>query len=259
MNVFGKLSVFVGLFVTISAFSEQKESVESFLKSVRQPQLTEAWSLMSGKAEHYRAEIVKNDEVIQEEQAMTAPIRLGMRFQTDSINAQLVFNNTEIYAVGQQLTDGQAGTTVTRLSPVEDKDVLLPEFGLRPSDLTLSFVHWDFVKEEASERVSGLSCRVMILQNPASDEQVRLWLAERYRFPVKVQWLLKDKVQREARFSDFKEINGDLVMIKQFRIENKSGAFNENWQTRITFEEIEADRDLRQAPPANLFIQRPVE
>lgn len=245
---------FLILSLTINCLAKQK-TADEFLKLVRKPQLTDAWALMSGYVEHKRPKIEKDGKVVQKKELLEADIRLGIRFMSDSMIGQLIFDKKEEYSIGQNFEDGIAGTTVTQITPEKKEDAKLPDFGLRPSDLTLSFLYWKFEKEFESERISGQKCRVMKLKHPDLKESVKVWFSEKYAFPMKVEWYKDGKVKREATFSDFKEIKNEMVMIKRFKIQKRESLLSSSWETRVVFEDIDAAKMKTKKAPENLFLK----
>jgi hypothetical protein len=109
--------------------------------------------------------------------------------------------------------------------------------GIKPEDLSLAFMYWDYIKEYEKEKLGVLliSCRVLLLGNPNSGEFVKVWLSEKYLGPLKVEWytnLKKDPIQT-LTFEDFAEKNRVWVPL-EVKISNAKG------ELQVKFEKVDA-------------------
>lgn len=250
MNLFR--SVFV-LALTLSAFSSAADlSSSDFLKQVRLPKLANTWAKMSGTAVHKREQIEKEGKVLQEQMGAKASIYLALKFRTGSLGGKVLFDDNELYTVRQVFSTGIDGAVSSKDGCLKkESDKMSSVFGISVGDLTLSFLYWDFRKELSSERVSTVSCRVFELENSDRGEWVRVWLAESWRAPVKVQWFKKGAKEfyREAEFSSFTKVKNmdDTYMIKSFLIRGDS------WKTIVKFDDFEVFPNSQKKAPKDLF------
>lgn len=157
-----------------------KISAEAFLRMARRAPAGESWAKMEGTASHRRsgASTVKDT------------IRVGIRFTPKRVIAQLVFAGNEYYEMGQTF---DTPPVFTQETDVPDKDkTRLSLYGIMPSDLTLGFLYRDLVREEKSESVKTIDCRVFVLKGGEND-YVRVWLSKDYYFPLKAHWFKTDR------------------------------------------------------------------
>ena len=250
MNLFRPVFV---LALTISALTSAAElSSAEFLKEVRLPKLANTWAKMSGFATHKREHIAKEGKVLQESMRAKAPIYLALKFRTGSLGGKVLFDNNELYTVRQVFSTGIDGAVSAKDGCLnKESNKMSSVFGISVGDLTLSFLYWDFRKELASDRVSTISCRVFELENSDRGEWVRVWLAESWRAPVKVQWFKQGAKDfyREAEFSSFTKVENmeDTYMIKSFLIRGDS------WKTIVKFDDFEVFQNSQKAAPKDLF------
>ncbi len=250
MNLLRPIFVFT---LTISAVTQAADlSSSEFLKEVRLPKLANTWAKMSGTATHKREHIEKEGKVLQESMSAKAPIYLALKFRTGSLGGKVLFDENELYTVRQVFSTGIDGAVSSKDGCLKkEADKMSATFGISVGDLTLSFLYWDFRKERSSERVSTISCRVFELENSVQGEWVRVWLAESWRAPVKVQWFKKGAKDfyREAEFSSFTKVKNmeDTYMIKSFLIRGDS------WKTIVKFDDFEVYLNKQKKAPKDLF------
>ena len=114
----------------------------------------------------------------------------------------------------------------------------LRRYGLNPTDLTMGFLHYDLVRELPSERIKGLSARVMVLADK-NGETVRAYILRDYFFPLKVEFYAdaesaihgKD-LRRTMEVGSFRKKNG----LYYAEVINLRGP---DWRSRVTFEKAE--------------------
>ena len=195
-------------------------TAEEFLARARRPPGGETWAVMKGKTEHKRAGKDPREE----------PIRLGIQFTRERTRATLKLGAGEEYVVGQPYDETPATIVPIGLDP--KKQSILADFGLRPEDLTMTFLFWKYKQEFDAESVRSQKCRVLGLENPQSGEGAKVFLSEQYYFPVKVEWIKPGEktvyrtleVSEVRRESDFWTV-GELVL------------YGPGWKTRITFDD----------------------
>ena len=218
-----------------------KISAEAFLRMARRAPAGESWAKMEGTASHRRsgASTVKDT------------IRVGIRFTPKRVIAQLVFAGNEYYEMGQTF---DTPPVFTQETDVPDKDkTRLSLYGIMPSDLTLGFLYRDLVREEKSESVKTIDCRVFVLKGGEND-YVRVWLSKDYYFPLKAHWFKtlpdeKTKPYRELELGGVKKENDFYVVQELF-------LFGDGWRTRVEFDKRDAGRVEEAKAPADLFLSK---
>ena len=164
-----------------------KLSAASFLSIMRNPPGRHSWANMEGTAVHRRSGA----------KTIKAPLRLGLLFTPVQTIAQLDFNNGEIYNIGQTLGKN-AKTVLTKKFP-DTLKAQLPLYGIEPQDLAMSFLYWDLLREEESERLKGQLCRKFILkEQDKNGKYLRVSASARYFFPVKAEFFHTDPSQKDA-------------------------------------------------------------
>ncbi len=234
------LPVILLLHLGVAAQSAGELSSEQFLDLLRRPRGVETWGKLSGRIEHVRSDGKK----------LSAPVYMAMMFTQQQIYSQVVVDNRQGYFIGQTFEGTDAGTSVLPMHKSNSGDELLGEYGLRPEDLTMSFIYWDFVEELPRETISMRECRVFLLRK--EHELVRLSVNTEFLFPMRASWY-KDKYDpqqppyRNLEATKFKEVR-KLWLVTRLQL-NGPG-----WRTRIDFTETEAG--LREGgTPADLFIK----
>ena len=218
-----------------------KISAEAFLRVARRAPAGESWAKMEGTASHRRsgASTVKDT------------IRVGIRFTPKRVIAQLVFAGNEYNEMGQTF---DTPPVFTQETDVPDKDkTRLSLYGIMPSDLTLGFLYRDLVREEKSESVKTIDCRVFVLKGGEND-YVRVWLSKDYYFPLKAHWFKtlpdeKTKPYRELELGGVKKEN-DFYVVQELYL------FGQDWRTRVEFDKRDAGRVEEAKAPADLFLSK---
>ena len=218
---------------------------EDFLRIVRHVPGQETWAKMAGTAQHKRPGARR----------IKAPVRLAIRFTPTRIVARLVFNESEIYDLGQAF-DPPIATTETQIKPGATPQLGL--YGIDVSDMTLSFIYRETIREEKPERVSIFPCRVFMLKGSTEGETARVFVSTEYFFPVKVQWFRKDPgagqagiPHRELEIASVKKAeDNDFYLIPKLEI---SGP---DWRTKIDFDERSAGY-AKDGMPSDLFAGFP--
>ena len=217
----------------------EDEPIEQFLQTVRHPPLAESWAILQGKIRHKA----------RGQKTQTLPIALRLRLSPARIFAQLI-SGEERYLVGQNFADGLHGTSVIPERKAPEGSMTLADAGLRPSDMTLSFLYWDFVDELESDRVGGRSCRVVSLAHAEAREHVKVWISKEFRFALRVHWFKAgaEESYRQLEFAGFEKIDNTWI-VKEVDIRNA------DWKTQVLARlESLSDDDLRQDAAA--FLER---
>lgn len=226
MRYFLFLLFFLSSFVLFSA--EKEYSSLQFLEVVRHPPGRESWAAMNGIAYHLR----KDTDVVE------APLYLGIRFTAERTMAQVVINNNEAYFVGQAYNAAKEAASVIPANKTGYAKSMLADFGLRPQDLTMTFLFWDFQKEFPRVSVKGRECRVFLLEAQDKKEIAKVYISAEYFFPLKVEWFAQDdrdlkKPYRTLEISSFKKEN-------DFWIVSSLILYGPGWQTKIEFNQTSA-------------------
>ncbi len=247
MTVLRTVSVFLFCACSVGLTQNQDEpgteqnDAAFFLEAVRRPPERETWCMMEGKAVHRR----RGREIRE------AEVYLGVRFTSDRILARFVAGGNEGYFISQSYESGADSTSIISDNGVDPEKSILANFGLRPEDLTLSFIYWDMVKEVPETSVRGAGCRVFLLKSPKSEERAVVAISEKYGFPLKISIFpdnahyKKGKVLRTLEISAFKKVN-ELYTVTDFLV------YGPGWKTKVGFEELSADY-CSNSIPENLF------
>ena len=221
--------------------NEPDLALAQFLDRMRHPPLSESWARMRGTVQH------KADG----QALIKAPIEVRALFSPRRTLAQLQFNDQERYSVAQTFSEGLKGTTVIREREAKTGEKTLSDLGIRPGDLTLSFLYWDFVEELPSQSLKTRRCRVLKLRNPAGDEEVVAWVTKSEAFPLRVSWCRVGETERyrELEFTGF-EKQQDIWIVKRVQV------YNRGWKTVLEFSDITLKAINAAAPaPADLFFK----
>ena len=207
-----------------SSAADKELSAKDFLYRTRHPAGRKRWALMDGKVFHRR----RGKETVQ------ANLYLGILFNKDRTLAQLLINDSQGYMVGQDFSKGKDGTSVIPLNKATKDQPILGNFGLRPEDLTMSFLYWGLGKELKEETTKMISCRVFQLNSPDKKETATVWISKKYYFPLKVKWTKASQKDpfRSLEVSSFKT-QGEYGVIKRLEL------YGPGWRTRINFTKIE--------------------
>ena len=198
-------------------------SKEEFMRLARRKNQFPTYAKLHGMLQHRR----------RGKSVLTMPVYFGVILHPDRTVGQLVLDNTEGYILGQAVNSGV--TTVAPMKP-ENSDKL-GYVGVRASDLTLSFLFCKPIREFANENIGGVvPCRVILLDDPANKEEVKVWLSKEHCFPLQAEFYHKNekKPYRILEASGFTKKN-DLYYVRKLRIEGPG------WRTRIDFDADRAD------------------
>lgn len=224
------------------AGAKKSLSASAFLARVRHPPLS-CWVKVQGQARHRK-----------EGKTIGASVAFRARFTPRRVVGQVIFGGGERYLVGQTYADGAAGNTVVQEQLAREGTPKLADFGLRPSDLTMTFLYWKLERELPAASVRGQACRQFILRHPDTGESVQIWISQKYLFPLRVYWFKKEaKVPwRKLTFTAFKKVN-NIWVVKGVRIRA------DGWKTRVDFKQFKGERiDAQHPEPADLFLAKQV-
>jgi len=223
---------------------KKKPTAEQFMKFVRTPPKEKTWAKLNGKAVNMKRD-KKGKRIITE-----SPIYLGVRFTSEMIFAQVVVGKDEIYSVGQPYSMTKGVVSVIK-DGEKSSNELKANFGIKPEDLTMSFIFWNLVKELPEDSVGVISCRIFLLKSPDKKESAKVYISSDNYFPIKVEWSKPkgDKVftdlLRTLEVKSFREVN-DLYLIDELMF------YGPGWQTKVGFSKCEAGF-VKDGTPKDLF------
>ncbi|UKI33919.1 MAG: hypothetical protein L6W00_11215 [Lentisphaeria bacterium] len=163
------------------AAEEQTTPISEFMKLARNPYPVSSYAALEGKVRHLR----------RGGRPETVPIYFGIILQPERMTGQIILDGREGYMLGQTRRSGSSETTVVPMkSNTGDagSENRLGHMGIRPSDLTMSFLYYPVVRELESESVRTVPCRVVLLESPDKKEQVKVYIARDYHFPLKAEF-----------------------------------------------------------------------
>ena len=213
--------------LSVAAKETKKYTPKEFLNITRRAHPTKTWAVLIGTISNKR----RGASTINK-----ADIKVGMRFTNTRILAKIIVKEeksglTESYTVGQPYSGAQ--TSIIASNHMKADLSLLGDFGLRPEDLTMTFLYWDLKRELKNESVKGFGCRVFDLINPKTKEMVKVYISSEYFHPIKVEWF---KVKAKKPYRN--------VLLSSFETEGNLGAPSElnlygpGWRTKVDFSKI---------------------
>jgi hypothetical protein len=177
-----------------------------------------------------------------------AEISLALVMTPARTMAQVMIDKVQGYNVSQFYGPGRENTVVMPLDPAGYGEPLLARFGIRPEDLTMSFIFWSLVRELPRESVRTQDCRVFLLLSPEKNEFARVYFSCQAFFPLKVEWLREEngKAQRQLEISSYRR-QDDRYFPSELSLHGPG------WRSRVRFEHLEAGDRARL--PANIFAR----
>ncbi len=222
-------------------------TAKQFLSVVRYPQFINSWARLEGQIHH-----------VSKGKRLKRKIEIRARLRPKEWRMQVILEGGERHLVRQIPADGLVGTTSIKQQDAGPGAATLQDFLIRPSDLTLSFLYWNFDKELEGDRLKTQKCRVLQLKHPGG-EQVRIWVTVKYFFPLRVQWFREDNAKpfRQLDFKAGKAIKSSVNKDTEFYLIQEAvitGPDN-GWKTRVKFKDTTGDEVTDQAPaPKDLFV-----
>ena len=222
-----KLRLFVLLFalcaVGTAAEPAPAPDAAAFLSRARTPNNASTYAMLDGTLQHRR----------RDGEMLTVPLYFGVIITPERTFGQILVDGRESYILGQSRDARQDGTSV-----IHSPDcVLLDKVGVRASDLTMSFLYYDLVRELPETTLSAVvRCRVLLLKSADGKELIKVYVEKEHAFPIKAEFFRPEAKDpfRTVETGGFTEKNG-LYYAGNLRIEGPG------WRTRIEF-----DRDKAQ-------------
>ena len=222
---------------------DKKLSSLDFLAKTRTPVGRSFWVKMGGEMTHKRR---------GREKIVTYPIYIGIMFTATRTIAEVIVNNEEGYKVGQAYTAIPEATVITPMHKGKIEKSLLADAGVRPQDLTLTFLFWQFKQELSPKRIKSRNCRVFLLLSPNKKEEVKVFIDTEGYFPLKVEWFKLNHENGEVNTPYRTLIIDSFREVNKFYVISKLLLFGPGWRTKITFDETDADF-LKKGLPKDLF------
>ncbi|NLG12887.1 MAG: hypothetical protein GX561_01625 [Lentisphaerae bacterium] len=205
-----------------------KATPQEFLNAVREPLRTDAWGEINGRITH----AAKNRD-----NNLKGEIRVRITFAKQSLHAQIVLNDKNVYALEQANASGK-NTSIKLDFPKDEAKPSLFDFGLEPEDLTFAFIYWDFIEELPRVESRMRDCRIMRLADPTGKGgTVLVWFDTRHGFPMEAQWFEKNAQApwRKLELKGAKRHKNGLWFVKEMRLE----AIDKSWKTQVKFDHAE--------------------
>jgi hypothetical protein len=174
---------------------------------------------------------------------MEYQIYVGIRFTPQIIFAQVLIDNKESYTISQSFTLKPP----TIIKDGDSTSKIMQNVGVRPEDLTLSFMYWEPETFLGYESFKTSSCAKIALRSPISKEKAIVMINKEHAFPLKVEWFKdgNDEALRTMEVSSFKKEN-DYWFVDEIIL------YGPGWKTKISFSETEANSS-KLGIPGDLF------
>ena len=126
----------------------------------------------------------------------------------------------------------------------------MSKLGFRIGDLTMDFLSYPVVAEEAAESYKTLNCRKLVLRSP-ENKLVRVWIASEYLFPMRAEFFgeaaagkLNCKPERILEITGFEKVSN-------YYVATDIALYSNAFRSRIAFKNCTADKsDSPQAKKA---------
>ena len=225
------------------AAEEQTTPISEFMKLARNPYPVSSYAALEGEVRHLR----------RGGRPETVPFYFGIILQPERMTGQIILDGREGYMLGQTRRSGSSETTVVPMkSNTGDagSENRLGHMGIRPSDLTMSFLYYPVVRELESESVRTVPCRVVLLESPDKKEQVKVYIARDYHFPLKAEFFEGAAAGgtpfRTLEINSFRKSDG-------FYYTDRVGLFGPGWRTSIEFDKSAAVGKFDPARPPKVI------
>ena len=228
-KAFGVVAFFMMLNTAFSQAPANMES-EDFLDKCRAQLLGNCWVKMEGNINH---------RDLDGKRSRPLKIKCAAQLVPNKITFKATISGSQSFKVEHLF--GQKHDNKILENTLKD-DNGFDKVGIKPTDLSLAFMYWDYIKEFQEDNIGLLGafkCRVFLLGNPDGKDFVKVWLSEKYLGPLQVHWLKGIKPNDQANpvqvleFKDFAEKNKVWVPLES-KIQNAKG------ELQIRFKEVDA-------------------
>ena len=221
--------------MAILGFAEEnidlaKLSPQQFLAYVREPLRENAWGQFAGRVTYKANSGVKRKGLL----------RVRVTFTPESMLTQIVLNNNNVYTLEQTHKRGEPVSVVLE-RPEKETSPTLFDFGIEPTDLTFSFIYWDFLEELPIEQGKVGNCRVIRLKEPGKSRTAVVRFNLKYGFPEQISWFDAGKTEavRKLELKGAKRHENGLWFIKEMRLDSA------DWKSMVTFDTVELNEIKR--------------
>ena len=161
--------------------------------------------------------------------AVYYPVHFTVKFGS-MIQARIVVNNQEVH---QLQKDYRTAYKNVSSNVAANSESILSKVGFKVEDLTMDFLDYQVTNEYLAETVKTVQCRVLLLNNPANGEQVKVWISKEYLFPLKAEFFAKGssllgKPERTLEITGFDKVN-------DYYVATEISLFSRQYRTRIAF------------------------
>jgi outer membrane lipoprotein-sorting protein len=235
VSLFSQISkIFLLLLALFCSFvvigKDKEESIQALLTRARNPEVVASFAKLDGQLQHRRSG----------QDVQSYNFYFGVIIQKDRATGQIVINDNEAYIMSQNRASANSSVIAQQKS-----SNLLNYTGVRASDLTLSFLFYDFVKEVGQERIGAIiDCKVVLLQAKDKSEQVKVWLSTEYAFPMKAEFYKqsKDKTFETTPFRILEP--GGFTSKEKLYYCRRFIISGPGWKTRIEFDPAKVEVGL---------------
>ena len=229
----------LSFFLSFNLIGEESHSPSSlkFLDLVRRNHPVDTWAMMSGEVSHKR----KGSPVI------TTPIKLSVRFTDTRVLTKITIcegKKEESYTVGQPYNE-DAPSVITSANSQDTLE--LANYGLKPEDLAMTFLYWKFEKELDKTTLKSMDCRLFLLSNPATKEQIRVYITSGYYYPMKAEWF---KTKEKEPYRTY-YINS-FTKVGKLWAPNSFYLCGPGWRTNVEFDKVNLGF-VKEGLPKGLF------
>lgn len=207
--------------ITVATFAAEpsaqtSSSLDEFLSQVRQPFSRTAEGTAEGIIQHRGDDGTKR-----------MAIELSFRFSAEQAQATATLQGGEVCKMVWRHGEPASARIVDHS---HEGEPTLTQLGIRPEDLTFSFLFWTPVEERRRETISGQPCRVIRLRNPHNDAEVLGWFSEKFLFPLRLEWYPGPDAEPErvGEFTRFEQQDDGLWFIKTMHVRGQG------WKTKLT-------------------------
>ena len=208
-------------FAALLPAAETELPLQAFMQRVRHPNPQATYAALEGTIQHRRSG----------NPVKTEPLYFAVILQPDRMTGQIIIGKDEGYLIGQTREAGKSETSIIPMRNGDGGNNLLGYMGVRPSDLTMSFLFYPAEKELKPDSVRSISCRVVELEAPDKSETAKVYIAKAYYFPIKAEFFKPGETTpyRTLEVDGFKKSNG-LYYTDQISL------YGPGWKTRINFD-----------------------
>lgn len=207
--------------VALLGAEENPLSLDAFMRRTRHPNPAATYAALDGTIQHRRG-----GEPTQSESLYFAVILLPER-----MTGQIILGGTEGYLIGQTRESGASETSVIPMRGTGEAHNRLGYMGVRPSDLTMSFLFYPVKEELKPDSFRSIDCRVVMLEAPDKSESAKVYIAKNYFFPLKAEFIKpgESTPYRTLEVNSFRKSN-DLYYTDELSL------YGPGWRTRINFD-----------------------